>query len=113
MQVELDAMVVLVTVPTSEEAEIIAKLLLEHRKAACVNIVPRVDSLFWWEGKIDSSREVLLIVKTRAALMKEVIDLVKQAHSYTTPEVIALPIVAGSQDYLKWLAEETGTAGTA
>lgn len=101
-------MVVLVTAPTPGEAENIAKLLLEHRKAACVNVVPRVDSLFWWEGKVDSSQEALLIIKTRAVLMKEVIDLVKQAHSYTTPEVIALPIVAGSEDYLKWLAEETG-----
>ena len=99
--------VVFVTTATREEAERIAHLLVERRKAACVNIVPGVNSLFWWQGKIDSAQEVLLIAKTRASLMPQVIDLVKEAHSYSVPEVIALPIVGGNEDYLRWVDQET------
>ena len=65
--------------------------------------MPRVDSLFWWEGKLDSARESLLLVKTKASLFPEVVELVKRTHSYEVPEIIALPIVAGSEDYVKWL----------
>jgi periplasmic divalent cation tolerance protein len=72
---------------------------------ACANIISTVRSLFWWQGKIDSADEVLLILKTQAAHMDEIIKKVKTLHSYEVPEVIALPIVAGSQDYLKWLDE--------
>jgi periplasmic divalent cation tolerance protein len=103
----VDSVVILITAPTKDEGQKIAQLLLERRKAACVNIVPGVDSLFWWQGTLDSAQEVLLIVKTRAELTKQVVELVKQVHSYTTPEVIALPIVTGSEDYLSWIHEET------
>lgn len=99
-------MVVLITTPSIAEADKIAHILLEARKAACINIVPQVHSRFWWQGKIDSADEALLIVKTNASLMEEVITLVKENHSYKVPEVIALPLVAGSEDYLKWLDEE-------
>jgi periplasmic divalent cation tolerance protein len=81
----------------------IAKLLVNEKKAACVNIVPGLDSLFRWKGKIDSARENLLLVKTRASLLSEIINLVKQVHSYEVPEIIALPIVGGSEEYLNWL----------
>ena len=103
---EPEAIVVFVTASSQEEAKKIADLLLNKRKAACVNIVPRVDSLFWWQGKLDSAQESLLIIKTKASVLPEVIDLVKQAHSYTVPEVIALPIIGGNDDYLKWVDEE-------
>ena len=99
--------VVFVTTATREEAERIAHLLVERRKVACVNIVPGVNSLFWWQGKLDSAQEVLLIAKTRASLMPQVIGLVKEAHSYSVPEVIALPIVGGNEDYLRWVDQET------
>ena len=95
--------VLLITTETTKEAQQISKLLLEQKKAACVNIISGVDSVFWWEGKIDSSQERLLIVKTKASLLPEIIDLVKGAHSYTVPEIIALPIVGGNQDYLEWI----------
>ena len=95
--------VLLITTETTKEAQQISKLLLEQKKAACVNIISGVDSLFWWEGKIDSAQERLLIVKTKASLLPEIIDLVKGAHSYTVPEIIALPIVGGNQDYLDWI----------
>jgi periplasmic divalent cation tolerance protein len=98
--------VVLVTSSSEQEAHKIAGLLLGRRKAACVNIVPRVDSSFWWQGKLDSARESLLIIKTRASLLPEIIELVKSVHSYEVPEIIALPIVDGNEDYLKWIDDE-------
>lgn len=100
---ESGRVVVLITAATEPEARRIAELLLTQKKAACVNIVPGVDSHFWWQGKLDSAQESLLIVKTRAALLPEIIDIVKGAHSYQVPEIIALPIIGGNEDYLKWL----------
>ena len=98
-----DGIIVLITAGSEEEAHKIAKLLINEKKAACVNIVPGVDSIFRWKGKIDSAREKLLLVKTRVSLLPEIINLVKQVHSYEVPEIIALPIVGGSKEYLKWL----------
>jgi periplasmic divalent cation tolerance protein len=98
-----DRIIVLITTGSEAEAHKIAELLVKGKKAACVNIVPRVDSLFWWEGKLDSAQESLLLVKTKASLFPEIVELVKRTHSYEVPEIIALPIIAGSEDYLKWL----------
>jgi len=95
--------VIFITTNSEEEAHKIAEYLLTKRKAACVNIVPKVNSLFWWQGKLDSARESLLIIKTRASLVQEVIELVKEVHSYSVPEIIALPIIGGNEDYLKWI----------
>ena len=98
-----DKVVILITTSGEEEAHKIAELLVNGKKAACVNIVPRVDSLFRWKDKLDSARESLLLVKTKASLFPEIVELVKRTHSYEVPEIIALPIIAGSEDYLKWL----------
>jgi len=98
--------VLFITTEADEEAQLISRVLLEQRKAACVNIVPEVSSLFWWRGKIDSSRESLLVVKTRASLVGEIVQLVKRIHSSDVPEVIALPIVGGNRDYLDWIEKE-------
>ena len=102
--------VVFVTAGTEEEAVNIAELLLEQRKAACVNIVPKVDSLFWWQGKLDSAQESLLIIKTVASLLPEIVELVKGVHSYEVPEIIAMPIIGGNEDYLKWIDSEVEEA---
>ena len=98
-----DRIIALITAGSEEEAHKIAELLIRERKAACVNIVPAVDSLFWWEGEIESARESLLLVKTKASLFPEIVEMVKGVHSYEVPEIIALPIIAGSEDYLNWL----------
>ncbi len=95
--------VLFITTANTEEAQQISKVLLEQRKAACVNIIPNIDSLFWWEGKLDSERENLLVVKTKASLLPEIINLVKKVHSHAVPEIIAMPIVGGNQDYLEWI----------
>ncbi|MFA5078710.1 MAG: divalent-cation tolerance protein CutA [Dehalococcoidia bacterium] len=100
--------VVLVTASGAEEGNKITSLILEKRLAACVNIVPKISSLFWWQGKIDAADEVLLIIKTRTSRVKAIVDAVKSVHSYTVPEVIALPIVAGNEGYLDWIDGEVG-----
>jgi periplasmic divalent cation tolerance protein len=102
-----DYLVVFITTGNSAEAEKIADVLVSSRKAACVNILPQVDSRFWWQGKIDSADEALLIVKTKASLLDELVSLVKENHSYEVPEIIALPIMGGNRDYLKWINSET------
>ncbi len=101
-------LVVFITTSSYEEARKIADALVDRKKAACVNIVPGVSSLFRWKGKIEETEESLMVVKTRAELFPDVVSLVKSIHSYEVPEIIALPIVEGNPDYLEWLKKETG-----
>ena len=100
-----ESVVVLITAGSREEAEQVASALLEPRLAACVNLLPGVTSLFWWEGKIDRAEEVLLLVKTRRSLMPALLEQVRAVHSYDVFEAVALPIVAGSPEYLQWVDE--------
>lgn len=103
---QAEHIVVFVTASGSEEAKNIAGLLLEQRLAACINIVPEVDSLFWWQGKLDSARESLLVIKTKSSLLRDVVQSVKENHSNEVPEIIAMPIIGGSHDYLDWIDSE-------
>ncbi len=98
--------VLFITTATTAEAQRISRLLLEQRKAACVNIISGVDSLFWWNGKLDSAHETLMVVKTKASLLPEIVNLVKEVHSYGVPEIIALPVIGGNPDYLEWIDKE-------
>jgi len=98
--------VVLVTASGKDEAEKIAAALLDGRQAACVNIVPSVISRFWWKGRIDSADEALLIIKTSQTAVADVITTVQINHSYSVPEIIVLPIIGGSEEYLNWIAGE-------
>lgn len=100
--------VVFITASTEDEAANIAKALVEARLAGCVNIIKNIRSIYSWEGKIEDEAEVLMIVKTRKALIDSLVKKVKELHSYTVPEIIALPVVEGSEDYLEWLKEVTG-----
>lgn len=102
-----DFVIILVTCCSSEEAEAIGNLLVAKRLAACVNVIPEVQSIFFWEKKISKEKEVLLIAKTRRELFEPVAKEVKKLHSYDLPEIIALPIEAGSDEYLNWIREET------
>jgi periplasmic divalent cation tolerance protein len=96
---------VLVTTADHNEAERIAAALVQWRMAACVSILPGVESRFWWEGKIDTATEVLLLIKTTMDRFPDVEAAVKEYHSYKVPEIVALPIEAGHGPYLQWLAE--------
>ena len=101
---ESEYVVVLITC-TEEEAHSLARLLVAAKKAACVNILPRVHSTYWWHDDIEAEDESLLVVKTRVSLLDGLVGLVRQNHSYEVPEVIALPIVGGNQDYLNWIGD--------
>lgn len=99
--------VVLVTAKNREEAKSIACHLVNSKLAACVNIVPQIQSIFNWQDKIESEDEVLLIVKSQQELFDQIEAAVKKIHSYSVPEIIALPIAAGSKEYLNWINEST------
>lgn len=99
--------VVLVTAKNLREARKIAGRLVEEKLAACVNVIPRVESVFFWKGKICKENEALMIIKTRRAIFTRLERRVKKLHSYTVPEVIALPIEKGSKEYLSWVRECT------
>lgn len=99
--------VILITASHKKEAGRIAEELLKMKLVACVNIIENVHSLFWWQGKIDKAKEALLIIKTRKALVNKLIKKVKSLHSYTVPEIICLPIIAGNREYLKWIDDST------
>lgn len=97
--------VIFVTAKNRREANKIAARLVQDRLVACVNIVEGVQSIFWWEGKVDKAGEALLILKSKKSRLQKVVKTVKALHSYTVPEIIALPIVGGNEDYLNWIRE--------
>jgi periplasmic divalent cation tolerance protein len=99
-----EKILVLVTAPDTREAERIASALVGERLAACVNICEaRVRSAYRWKGKVETAREVLLLIKTTRRTFPAVARRIRALHSYEVPEIIALPIVTGSRDYLAWL----------
>jgi periplasmic divalent cation tolerance protein len=102
-----EEIVVFITASREDEAARIARALVESRLAACVNIVKSVRSIYRWQGNIEDDAEVLMIVKTQKNLFDRLAKKVKDLHNYDVPEIIALPIVAGSEEYLRWLKEST------
>jgi periplasmic divalent cation tolerance protein len=99
--------IVLITASSEGEAAKIGSALVDERLAACVNIVSGVRSLFSWEGKTRDEGEILLICKSRQPLLDRIVARVKSLHSYTVPEIIALPVIGGSADYLSWMRDAT------
>ncbi|HEY0544591.1 MAG TPA: divalent-cation tolerance protein CutA [Pyrinomonadaceae bacterium] len=99
-----EAIVVLMTAGSREEAARIAELLIGARLAACVQLMPEMESVYWWEGQIERSPETLLLAKTTGDKFAELEQAVRAIHSYETPEIIALPVTAASTPYLNWLA---------
>src|SRR6185503_9567238 len=102
-----DAIVVLVTAANGEEATRLADMLVGAHLAACVQILPEMESVYRWQGKIERSSEVLLLVKTTRGKFDELEREVRALHSYDTPEIIAVPVVTGSGPYLEWLISAT------
>ena len=104
-------LVVLSTVASREEGTHIARTLVEERLAACVNVVPGLTSFFFWEGRLQEDTEVLLLVKTRRARYAELEARLRSLHSYSTPEILALAVEAGSPAYLAWVRERVHPEG--
>ena len=99
--------IVFITTPSLKDSRKIASALVSERLAACVNMIPGLESTFFWKGKICRERENLMVVKSTETRFSQVAKRVKQLHPYTVPEIIALPIVKGSKAYLKWVNEMT------
>ena len=99
---------ILVTAPSLADARKIARVLVEKKLAACVNIVPRIESIYRWQGKIETAQEWLLIVKTSQKRAKAVERAIKELHSYDLPECISIAVDGGSKEYLKWLGKQVG-----
>lgn len=97
------ALVVLTTVPNKKTAEVLSRLVLENKLAACVNVFPLIESLFWWKGKVVKEKEILLFIKTTSVHFSRLEKLIKDNHPYQIPEMIGLPIVEGFKPYLDWI----------
>jgi len=107
-----DKRIVLCTAGSEDEAHKIARHLVERQLAACVNIVPQVESIYRWQGKVESSREWLLLIKTSAEQFPAIRDAIQELHSYELSECIAVSIEEGSSEYLDWLADSLGNEGS-
>jgi periplasmic divalent cation tolerance protein len=99
--------IVLVTAPNSKTARALAKAALQARLIACANLIPKIESHYWWQGKIESGAEVLLVLKTQKSKLAALEKLVLARHPYDTPEFLVLPVSTGNKKYLDWLAAAT------
>ena len=106
MSAPSDYGMLLTTTPNREEAAKIAKLLIDEKLAACVQLLP-IESFYFWEGKTQNEAEMLLLVKTRSALFETAIARIKSVHSYSVPEIVAMPFTAGFSGYLDWIDSVT------
>lgn len=107
METNDSELVVFVTTGTAEEAEKIGKIIVESRLAACASILNGIRSIFRWENAINVEHECLMVIKTTLARYPELEAVIRRHHSYTTPEIIALPVIAGAAPYLEWVRNET------
>ncbi|MBF0513305.1 MAG: divalent-cation tolerance protein CutA [Desulfovibrionaceae bacterium] len=103
----MESIFVYMTAADDAEAEKIGRALVEARLAACVNMIPGMRAVYWWQGKVESGGETVLIAKTRRSLLDALTAKVRQLHSYQVPCVVALPIAGGNPDFLNWLEKET------
>lgn len=101
-----DKIVVLTTCSSREEADRIAYQLVDARLAACVNVLPGIGSIYRWQGAVEQAQEILLLIKSSRALFDSLRARIEQLHSYSTPEIVALPIVDGAEGYLNWMNAE-------
>lgn len=104
----MDTFFVYVTAKDETEAKSIAQTVVSERLAACANLLGAIESIYWWQGKVCEDSEVALILKTSAERKPELIERIKQLHSYECPCVVCLPIADGNCDFLNWIAAETG-----
>ena len=101
------AIIIFITASSEEEAKKIATALVNEKLVACVNIIPKIHSIYWWEGKVCQDDEVMLISKSKQSLFPAIIERVQSLHSYKVPEIISFPISEGLPEYLNWIEEVT------
>jgi periplasmic divalent cation tolerance protein len=106
-----DYVIVLTTLPTDADATAFARGIIEARLAACVNLLPAMDSIYFWEGSIEHETERQVVMKTSRERVAELWDRVRELHPYDVPEFLVLPIVDGNEEYLHWVAESTSQSG--
>lgn len=102
-----ETLLIMTTMPDMQSAQNLARRLVERRLAACVNILPAVQSVYRWQGVIEEAAEITMLAKTTRARYAEIESAIKEAHPYQLPEIVALPVAAGLPAYLSWVAEET------
>jgi len=107
MSARQEALVVFVTAPSADKGMELGRALVQERLAACANLVPAIHSIYWWEGRVQEDGEALLLVKTTRDRFEALRDRVLALHPYQVPEVLALPVAAGSASYLEWILRET------
>jgi periplasmic divalent cation tolerance protein len=98
---------VYITAKDKDEARKIGKAIVEKRLTACVNILDGMNSMYWWNGKIEDDNEAVIIAKTKGSLLNELITEVKSVHSYSCPCIVALPVLNGNKDFLDWITNQT------
>jgi periplasmic divalent cation tolerance protein len=103
------AVFVYTTYPSIVEAEQAGRTLVERRLCACVNILPSMVSIYWWQGAVERGDEIVMLIKTRASLAERVRAAVKDMHSYTTPAILVIPLESVDPDYHAWIVKETGS----
>ena len=103
----MDAVIILTTYPDARLAQQAARALVGCKLAACVNLQPEMTSVYRWEGNIESGQELQLMIKTRRSLFSEVRDYILKSHPYELPEILCIPVLAGSEDYLNWIETTT------
>src|SRR5579871_3923713 len=99
------ARIILTTAASGDEARMLARTLVEERLAACATIIPTVESIYRWEGKVETARETLLLIKTAVGKLDALQSRLRELHSYQTPELLVLPVESGSDDYLAWMSD--------
>jgi periplasmic divalent cation tolerance protein len=104
-----DKRIIFTTAGSKEEAQRIARALVERKLAACVNLAGPIESVYWWKAQVETASEWLLIIKSTAAAFERVRDTIRELHSYELPECIAVPVEAGSEEYLAWIADSVET----
>ena len=103
----MDFVTVYITAKDLEEARKIGETLIRERLLGCVNIIPKIESIYWWKGNVEKENEAVIIGKTRKSLINKTIARIKEIHSYDVPCVTILPIISGNNDYFEWLEKET------
>ena len=112
MKAKRNIAIVLVTAPNLKVARKLAKIILQARLVACANLVPQIESHYWWRGKLESAAEVLIILKTTPARLPQLQKCVLKNHPYETPEFVVLPVTSGNKQYLDWVVESVQPTST-